>query len=517
MRSLVLYCNVLVWNPTIGTSHVRLLGKIADLLAADGHNVTIVSPIIDPLVNMVGHKSSITQIPYHSKYMAHEEFSKIEIKGSTLWDMPFVEGRSVTISDYEMFVDSMRMMCRGVLEDGDFLNLLRSFNFDVAIHEVYEMSSVAIFELIGVKRTVVVSAIGTSPFTQHIAGLPAQTSFVPGTYSTYSDDMTFWERLDNFKLDLQMRYYYYIWERNIWKLANNISSGFPSLSDLLQKKTGVVLSNVNDFTETPRPTASIIRRVGGLTVPKPKPVDQNIDKILNERSQNVYFSMGSFALSKDMPKWLKQDITNAFANFPNTTFIWKYEDDSDAELLTNHPNIHRMTWAPQVDLLGDRRLSLFITHAGMNSALEATFYGKPLVAVPLFSDQILNAKSLEKSGLAVVINRRALNEHSLTAAIKQVLDPKASYSRKAEAAARYLHGQAEHARAEVLRWVKLVAEDGQMEHLLLHSRNMSFIQYHNIDVLMYLLIQISLVFYIVTRFVRLVLSRVVALRREKIE
>ncbi|VDL86133.1 unnamed protein product [Nippostrongylus brasiliensis] len=88
---------------------------------------------------------------------------------------------------------------------------------------------------------------------------------------------------------------------------------------------------------------------------------ENMDKILNERSRNVYFSMGSFALSKDMPKWLKQ---------------------------------------------GDRRLSLFITHAGMNSALEATFYGKPLVAVPLFSDQILNAKSLEKNHILEKLKRQ---------------------------------------------------------------------------------------------------------------
>ena len=31
--------NILVWNPTIGHSHVMFLGNIADVLTANGHNV----------------------------------------------------------------------------------------------------------------------------------------------------------------------------------------------------------------------------------------------------------------------------------------------------------------------------------------------------------------------------------------------------------------------------------------------------------------------------------------------
>lgn len=46
------------------------------------------------------------------------------------------------------------------------------------------------------------------------------------------------------------------------------------------------------------------------------------------------------------------DIISAFESFPNTTFIWKYEDDSDENALSNHPNIYTMKWVPQIDLLG---------------------------------------------------------------------------------------------------------------------------------------------------------------------
>lgn len=182
-----------------------------------------------------------------------------------------------------------------------------------------------------------------------------------------------------------------------------------------------MLLNVNEFTELPRPTANIIRHIGGVAIREPQPLSSEISALLDKRTQNVLFSLGTFVNSKDMPTWLKRDIISAFGSFPNTTFIWKYEEKIDADMLSNHSNIHVMKWVPQVDLLADKRVSLFITHAGMNSVLEATQFGKPMVAIPLFSDQIRNAKTVKRRGLAVMISRSDLNKDTLTAAIRKAL------------------------------------------------------------------------------------------------
>uniref|UniRef100_A0A1I7X1K3 glucuronosyltransferase n=1 Tax=Heterorhabditis bacteriophora TaxID=37862 RepID=A0A1I7X1K3_HETBA len=110
-----------------------------------------------------------------------------------------------------------------------------------------------------------------------------------------------------------------------------------------------------------------------------------MDAILNERNRTVLFSLGSLAQSKDMPLKMKlgeykfrmgaatpslfptklpiTDIIEAFASFPDTTFIWKYEDENETALFSNHANIHPIKWVPQVDLLADPRLNFFITHA----------------------------------------------------------------------------------------------------------------------------------------------------------
>ncbi|VDM73989.1 unnamed protein product [Strongylus vulgaris] len=212
------------------------------------------------------------------------------------------------------------------------------------------------------------------------------------------------------------------------------------------------------------------------------------------------------------------DIIAAFASFPNTTFIWKYEDENDAILFEKYSNIHTMKWLPQVDLLADKRLSLFITHAGMNSILEAASYGKPMVAIPLFVDQILNAKNMQSRGLGVMIDKHDLNMDNLIAAIRATLPVNgrcaifavsisSTYARKASTIAKYLLGRPAAARAEISHWVKLVAEEGQLDHLVMKSRDMNFVKYYCLDIFAYLGVQFLTVSYFLHRVLKFLFHR----------
>lgn len=123
-------------------------------------------------------------------------------------------------------------------------------------------------QLIGVNKSVAVSAVGMTPYVNYIAGIPSYPSFVPGMtlkhnavtmlsgtslsvalsgcsfthlhlrilgpYSTFGDEMTFWERLYNFKIDLEMRYRFYFWEKDVWSVFNDAHPGFPDLKELFK-------------------------------------------------------------------------------------------------------------------------------------------------------------------------------------------------------------------------------------------------------------------------------------------
>jgi MGT family glycosyltransferase len=88
--------------------------------------------------------------------------------------------------------------------------------------------------------------------------------------------------------------------------------------------------------------------------------------------------------------------------------------------------------APQLQLL--ERATLAITHAGLNTALEALARGVPMVAIPITNDQPGVARRLEWLGLGKVVLPRQLTPHRLRAAVEHVLgDP--SYRTRARARA----------------------------------------------------------------------------------
>ncbi|KHJ89459.1 glycosyltransferase family 28 protein [Oesophagostomum dentatum] len=304
---------------------------------------------------------------------------------------------------------------------------------------------------------VMVSALGMLSRMYDVIGIPEVPSFMPLAITPYSDEMTFMERLRNFKISVQLRYFIQQWEQEFWKLFNSKYPGFPSIQHIYLEKTALIMINVNEFAETPRPTVNMVRYVGGSTLHDSQPLSEELDRLLNEREANVLFSLGSLAQSKDMPRRLKDDIVETFASFPNVTFIWKYEGDDI--LHEAHPNIYTTKWVPQTDLLDDRRLSLFITHGGMNSMLEAMFHGVPMVVIPLFGDQQLNSRNIQRRGIGTLVERNKLNKKTLTAAIKKTLNNK-KISREATFVASLLAGRPQQYRDDISKWAKIIIEHG---------------------------------------------------------
>ncbi|PIO52801.1 hypothetical protein TELCIR_25888, partial [Teladorsagia circumcincta] len=73
----------------------------------------------------------------------------------------------------------------------------------------------------------------------------------------------------------------------------------------------------------------------------------------------------------------------------------------------------------------DDRLTLFITHGGANSMLETATRGKPVIAIPLYGDQMKNAKLMRKYGFGVIVEKtELLGGRGLHEAIDRVISDK---------------------------------------------------------------------------------------------
>lgn len=86
------------------------------------------------------------------------------------------------------------------------------------------------------------------------------------------------------------------------------------------------------------------------------------------------------------------------------------------ELVPIAANIEVHAQIPQLEVL--QTASLFITHAGMNSLMEAAHFGVPVIAVPQQAEQRLNARRLQQLGLGLHLLRETIDAAGLLAAAR---------------------------------------------------------------------------------------------------
>ncbi|XP_037424321.1 indole-3-acetate beta-glucosyltransferase-like [Triticum dicoccoides] len=95
-------------------------------------------------------------------------------------------------------------------------------------------------------------------------------------------------------------------------------------------------------------------------------------------------------------------------------FLWVVRASEEAQLprhlldtaATASGDALVVRWSPQLDVLAHRAVGCFVTHCGWNSTLEALGFGVPMVALPLWTDQPINARLIEEAWGAGVRARR---------------------------------------------------------------------------------------------------------------
>ncbi|KAL4620985.1 hypothetical protein ACB092_06G195800 [Castanea dentata] len=116
----------------------------------------------------------------------------------------------------------------------------------------------------------------------------------------------------------------------------------------------------------------------------------------------IYASFGSLAALSEA-QFL--EIAWGLAN-SNQPFLWEWlEPLTSGFLETLNGRAHIIKWAPQLEVLAHPAVGAFWTHNGWNSTLESICEGVPMICMPCFSDQKVNAKYLENGSDRLDIER----------------------------------------------------------------------------------------------------------------
>lgn len=199
----------------------------------------------------------------------------------------------------------------------------------------------------------------------------------------------------------------------------------------------LILLNQHFTQDHVRPYVPGMIEVGGLQVKrKPSPLPkvcckfcqillstkitfQNVQEWIDGAEHGViFFSLGSNAKSIFLPQDKIDVFMKTFSKLKQRV-IFKWESD---ELPEKPDNVLIGNWLPQNDILANRNVKVFVSHCGLGSVVESKYHGVPIVAMPIFADQISNAASVEKEGWGVRVEFATVTEVSLLHAIKNVLE-----------------------------------------------------------------------------------------------
>ncbi|KAJ9577493.1 hypothetical protein L9F63_005936, partial [Diploptera punctata] len=225
----------------------------------------------------------------------------------------------------------------------------------------------------------------------------------------------------------------------------------------------------------------------------------DLEKYINEAEHGViYFSLGSMVRSETFPQDKLRALLDAFSQLPQR-ILWR----CNCTHVKNIPhNVEVAAWMPQRSILEHPNVKAFITHGGLMGTQEAIYYGVPLVVIPLFGDQFLNAESYVSKGIAVRLDYNEITETSALSAIRTALSKK--YKDAAMKISAAFRDRPQSALDTAVFWTEYVIRHKGASHLRSAAVDLPLYQYLLLDVIAVLTVVIAIISYLLYIILRVI-------------
>ncbi|XP_016979045.2 UDP-glucosyltransferase 2-like [Drosophila rhopaloa] len=463
--------NILGIYSALSPSHLILHMSTAKALVEAGHNVTVVTMMQPKVMHKDIH---LIVVPV------------TEEQGRTLdKTMALMAGsRNDIISTMYLLLNELDVMIRNqayLLSDPRFLRIYQT-KFDLMILGSF-FNDFQLGVAAKLKVPVIVDfMLRPNVMIDKFVANPSETSYVPNESTFATGPMSFLKRAENLANHLILSYLTLRFDYKFNRIYNEIFTerDFPTLNEM-KKNISLVFVGSHLISEHPiRPLVPAIVEIGGIQLKDtPDPLPTDIDKFLDSSIQGAIFvSFGSNIKSHMLKPEIVKIMFTVLSGLKQN-IIWKWEDLENTP--GNASNILYKDWVPQVDILAHPNTKLLVTHAGKGSITEAQFYGVPMVVLPIFGDQPLNAAILVESGYGVALDLLTITEGGFGKAIHEVLGNEKYGQAVREFSALY-RDRPQSPRQSAVFWTEYVLRHHGAPHLQSPAVHMSFIELHNLDI-----------------------------------
>ncbi|NXH45975.1 UD11 glucuronosyltransferase, partial [Dicaeum eximium] len=465
-------------------SHWLSMRELLDTLQHKGHEVVVVAPEVSlhikPSKNFV---MKMHPVPFTQKEM--DEVFKASVKNF------FEEGSFLerVIRQYEQAKKSSALFlatCKHLIQNKELIRYLEESKFDAVLTDPILPCGAILAEYLSVPSVYFLLQIPCGLEYQATqcpnppSYSPSPVSYVPKTFSSASDHMTFPERVKNFLIGLSEPLLCHLFYLKYKSLASEFLQRDVTMQELFSQ-AAVWLMRYDFVFEYPRPIMPNMVYIGGINCQQKKPLSEEFEAMVNASGEHgiVVFSLGSMV--SEMPMKKAMEIAEGLGTIPQTVF-WRYTGKAPSNL---PKNVKLVKWLPQNDLLAHPKTRAFITHGGSHGIYEGICNAVPMVLMPLFGDQMDNAKRVESRGAGLTLNILEMTSNDISNALKAVINDK-KYKENIQRLSDLHLDRPIHPLDLAVHWVEFVMRHKGAPHLRPAAHELSWVQYHSLDVIAFL-------------------------------
>ncbi|XP_043256096.1 uncharacterized protein LOC122399462 [Colletes gigas] len=476
---------ILAIVPTPSYSHQIPFRALWLELNKRGHEIVFVSPIPIPNLNL----TNFTQIDVGETFRSREKIDFIKLRFEQ-------QSWNTYLEDY--LLDVIDMITENVFNNTEMQKLYAPNNsgakFDVVFVELLYTSALNAFAHRFDAPLIGVTSLGVTAFNEYVLG----GLVIPSHDNTWEmearigSNLSFWKRLENYLVLWRHIYlYYHNFAPRQQKLAEKyLGTDIPSVLDI-QKNTSVLFVNQANVIASARPRLANMITFSSIHVDKnPKSLPKDLKRFVDEATEGfVYFSLGSNAMSSDMPRETLQVFLDVFAKLPYKV-VWKFEK----ELPEKPDNVFIGPWFPQQSILAHPNIKMFIYQGGLQSSEEAVHFTVPLLGLPVLADQDYQVRRMEALGVGKVLEITTIQRDELESAILEVITDK-KYKENMIKLRSMMNDNPYDLIKHLAWWTEYVIRYKGTPHLYSNLAHQPWYQYCDMDVVIFLTIVIFTVLY----------------------
>ncbi|XP_024065634.2 UDP-glucuronosyltransferase 2A1-like isoform X8 [Terrapene carolina triunguis] len=443
--------NVLIW-PTEASHWLNVKIIIQELIRRE-HNVTILvsnaSLFITPHAE-TAERFEVYPVPFGKNYIDSLIKEMVSLwlynRPTTLTFWQFYKELGKLISKAN---EMNRQLCDGVLANRDLMARLQRDKYDVLLSDPVTIGGDLVALKLGIPFVYSLRFTPASTVERHCGKMPSPPSYAPAALSELTDKLSFSERIKNIVSYLLQDYVFQSYWGEWDSYYSEILGRPTTLCETMGKAEMWLIRTYWDF-EFPRPFLPNFEFVGGLHCKPAKPLPE---------------------------------------------VLWRYKGKKPETL---GPNTRIYDWIPQNDLLGHPKTKAFITHGGTNGIYEAIYHGIPMVGIPMFADQPDNIAHMKAKGMAVELDFNTMQTQDLIDALNMVIN-NSSYKENAVRLSEIHHDQPIKPLDRAVFWIEFVMRHQGAKHLRPAAHELTWYQYHCLDVLAFLLVCAAVAVFIAVR------------------